>query len=558
MSEKLQDLLEDVPEDVLRKLSFSMPWQTEMDADFRQRPLPLSSDKDSDILSRQSYQIECWNKFCENPQVSTAIRGLVGRLAGKGFRISCKIGKINDIIKATQTDYRNRLYTFWPKYVARAFVEGELFLVLTLNLDDDFIEVDFLEPETIDGGGLEHGIIYHPTKTMMPLIYNITPANSQGGAYQKPYQIPSIFLARNPGLLEVAKAQDGFNNEALNECRSKNPKVNKLGGFFRFVVSWDRSFLTRRNISYLRTVLKWLNHYEQLKMYEIDHKKSAGAFVWVGEFADIKAWKVFISLSDDEMRRTGLGSKLTPGGRLYLPPGMTFKAVNPTLPKISEADTDILHMITGGLNEPEDIATGQSKGTFASVKASRGPMSDRIQDEINYWEKFLRYDFWGSIFFLKSKISDFPEEFSVKEAVEFSNKKPKIVEVKKKAEELLEMNFPATEIVDVESGARAWLGVKHGSTYDVLGISNETIAKKIGINNYHEERLKQATEDDVYPELVAAADQEMLQEQAIEGKKKGAKGDGTEEKGQKDQEKGQRGQEPKSKQKTTVKNGSTK
>jgi hypothetical protein len=79
-------------------------------------------------------------------------------------------------------------------------------------------------------------------------------------------------------------------------------------------------------------------------------------------------------------------------------------------------------MITAGLNEPEDIHMGQAKGTFASVKAFRGPMSDRIADEAAYFERFLRYDFWGATSYLKSVISEFPRQFSVVAVVDFKKK----------------------------------------------------------------------------------------------------------------------------------------
>jgi len=203
---------------------------------------------------------------------------------------------------------------------------------------------------------------------------------------------------------------------------------------------------------------------------------------------------------------------------------MTVEAQNPKLPTISEGDTDILHMVTGGLNEPEDISTGQSKGTFASVKASRGPMSDRTSDEVAYFERFLRYDFYKSVFFLKSKVSDFPETFSVQEAVDFKDQEPVFKEVDKKPEELIDISFPLSEVNDAETKARAFLGVKHGSVYDVLGIPNDVIAKKLGFGNYRKMRLQQASEEKKYPKLEPPVD--AAGEQLDPGNK--AKGGGKE------------------------------
>ena len=163
--------------------------------------------------------------------------------------------------------------------------------------------------------------------------------------------------------------------------------------------------MTKRNVSYLRTTLVWLNHYENLKKYEIDHKKASGAYVWTFQIEDPAMFKLWLSLSDEQKRKTGILAKKTPGGTLILPPGVKLDVVNPNLAPIREQDTDILEMIGSGLNEEEGTMMGRSRSTFASANASKGPFSDRISDEIAWFQRFLKYDFWGSIFLLKSKIS---------------------------------------------------------------------------------------------------------------------------------------------------------
>jgi hypothetical protein len=90
--------------------------------------------------------------------------------------------------------------------------------------------------------------------------------------------------------------------------------------------------------------------------------------------------------------------------------------------------------------------------------------------------------------------------------------KPVFKDVEYAPERIIEISYPTSEIVDVESRARAYLGVKHGSTYDVLGIPNAEIAKKLGFGNYHKLRLKHATEQESYPPLMQNVDQESFQE----------------------------------------------
>lgn len=512
--DKAAEVLSRMTDEDLLSMKFSMPWQMDAkedtkDADgFPEGKFELEED-------RTKLQKECWRRFNKSPFVGTSIRGQVGRLTGFGFEISSEIFDIQEAIEETELDPRNRLFSNWTKFVGRSNIEGELFLTLTPH-KDGFIEVDLIDPSWIKGGDNE-GIMYHPTKSCFPLFYSVNPGSS-------PSLIPSINLAYYPDLIGVAKKDKMYVETQTKDSRSSKNIYNKLGGFSRFIVSWDRSMMTKRNVSHLRTVLEWLNHYENLKKYEIDHKKSAGSYLWIITMEDPKAFRRWLELSDEDRRKTGIMAKKTPGSTLVLPPGMKAEAVSPKLPTISDTDTDILHLVTGGLNEPEDISTGQSKGTFASVKASRGPMSDRISDEIAYFERFLRFDFYRAVFFLKSAVSDFQKVFSVRTAIDFKDQKPVFKDVNYAPEKLLDISFPVSEMIDSETRARAFLGVKHGSVYDVLGIPNKEIAKKIGFGNYRRLRLQQATEEDRFPELQPPVDAggqqaEPVKKEPIQGRK---------------------------------------
>jgi hypothetical protein len=504
-------VLRDSSDDDLAGLQFSMPWQmdeanqsTGKDADGFGTATSISSS-----ASREELQKACWNKFNESPQVGTAVKGQVGRLTGLGFEVSSEVFDIQTVLEEIEFDPRNRLYSFWPKYVARSIIEGELFICLTLH-DDGFVELDFIDPSNVGGGG-EDGVIYHPSKVTMPLFYFIKQEDANNVKNARVELVPSIFIARYPELVKVARtACPGYSDDFTKASRSSKAKYKGVGGFRRFIVSWDKGFVTKRNVSYLRTILEWLNYYENLKKYEIDHKKSAGSYLWVVSMTDPKAFRTWLSLSDVERAKTGIMAKKTPGGTIVLPPGMTMECRNPTLPTISESDTDIFHMITSGLNEPEDVTSGQSKGTFASVKSSRGPMNDRIADEICAFEKFLRHDFYSGIFFLKSKASAFPATFKTKVAVDFKDQEPVFKDVDKRPEFLISINFPTSQTNDAEATARAFLGVKHGSTYETLGIPNEEIAKKMGFGNYRKLRLLHATEKEKYPELALSVDQAAM------------------------------------------------
>jgi len=527
--------LESVPDDALQALSFSVPWQynpyegTYEDPDGFDSHLSPSG-KTETHRTRTDLQQICWDKFSYNPQVNTAVRGLQGRLTGLGFETTSGILELQKVIDEIELDYRNRLYTFWPKYVGRAEVEGELFLLLTLHTNG-FIEVDFIDPSTVQGGGDDDtGIIFHSSKTTMPLFYNIVrdvnDRMGMGTTFDE--QVPSIYIARDPSLVEDARKHKDYLKKAQKASISRKKAYRKLNGYFRFVVSWDRGLITHRAVSHLKTVIEWCNYYEQLKKYEIDHKKSSGAYLWIFTITDARAFKLWLGLTDEERRKTGILAKKTPGGSLVLPPGMEVEVKNPSLSSIKEQDTDILDMVGSGLNEEESAMMGKSRSTYASAKASRGPMSDRVSDEIAWFGRFLQYDFWGSIFFLKTVMGKLPSYFNIEECIGYDSKRKKDGTYEHTPnwgtrryipEQLIDISFPISETLDYEGRARGMLGVKHGPISETLGVPVEDVSKRMGFGGYKRARLKKETEDRNFPKLAYSVDAESLQER-MEGEPK--------------------------------------
>jgi len=512
-NDEIAEALDQIPDEVLSRITFAMPWQVlaegyEGAKDEDGFPLisPSLSKEDSK-LTRERLQELCFQKAHRNPHINTAVRGLAGRVTGMGFEVSSGESKIQEVIDEIYYDPRNRLHYFLYKYYVRHLIEGELFICLTVH-KDGFIEVDFVDPAVVtDSGGDGSGVIVHPTKPIMPLMYNIR----IDGTNQQ--QIPSIFCAYYPELLSVAAESDLYDPKLQDKSRSRARIFNRFKGYNKFMVVLEKGFVTKRAISYLRTTLEWINHYENLKKYEIDHKKSSGAYLWIFKITEPKAFKLWLSLSDEDRRKTGIMAKKTPGSSLVLPPGMEVEVKNPVLSSIKEQDTDILEMVGSGLNEPEDVLSSKSRSPYASIRASRGPMSDRVSDEVVLFDRWFIHDFWAGIFFLRSAVTNFPDTFSVQEAVDFNeNREPIFKNVKKKPQQLIRVSYPISEVIDLEGRAKALLGVKHGPVSEQLGVPNEEVARRMGIGNYHKARLRKATEDNMYPELIYNVDAEAVQE----------------------------------------------
>jgi hypothetical protein len=520
--DEVKEYILEIPDDVMQDMVFSMPWQYKADGDGTYKDpdgFGTSGRKiGADNVTREILQQETWRKFHENPQINTTVRGQVGRTTGMGYEVVSAEPEIMDVIEEITYDKRNRLYNFTPAFVGRSIIEGELFLLLSCH-PDGFIEVDFIDPSFITGkssmnAGDDEGVFYHPSKSTMPLFYNVKRENGKG----KPpgyMQIPSIYIAYYPSMIPVAHSMSGVDRKYQQESRSRKAKFKPFKGYSRFIVAWDKSFMTRRTVSHLRTILLWVNHYETLKKYEIDHKKSSGAYLWVIKVTEPRMFKLWLAMSDEDREKTGVMAKKTPGSTMVLPPGMEMQVINPNLPRISEQDTDVLDMVSSGLNEPEDIMMNRNKGSFATVKATRGPMSDRTSDELAYFQRFWLYDFWSSVFYLRSHLTDFPKQFKVKRAIGFDEKQePIFKDTLKNPEFLTSIIFPTSESIDYEARAKGMLGTKHGPLSETLGVPMSTVSERMGFPAYGVQRLRKAEQDEKYPELIYTADAESIQEKA--------------------------------------------
>jgi len=528
-------IIGELPDDAVQHLSFAINNSISGESIGGKRPnvdedgFPLLSGL-SDYASFNELQQQCWSKFVRNPQINSHVRDYTGNLTGFGFETSSHVVEINDVIELISEDPRNNLIINMTKYVARAEIEGELFLPLTLQRDG-FVEIDFADPSSLKGGGDKNsGIIFHPKKPTMPLLYLFEVATAHG---TEVHAYPSIYLAYYPDLWGQVNNHKSLLGKKIIYPKKSGKPYSQLGGFSSFVVSWNKGYLTPRNVSHIRTTLEWLNYYEDLKKYEIDHKKSSGAYLWIISFEDIKAFRVWLAMSDVEKAACGLMEAKTPGGTLMVPPGTKVTCMNPQLPSISGTDTDILRMVVSGLNRPEDMVTGVSSGTtFAGIKATRGPQADRTRDEIAYFDRFLIFEFWRAIFFLHSAATGFPSLFRRQEVIGFDKEKePTTRWVKKSPHKLISIGFPTSEVSDTESTSKALLGVKHGSVVDTLGIPKENVARRMGFSGYRKLRYLAAEEDMELPELILTEDDESVQEKQIEpkkGTKTKAKGDGEE------------------------------
>ena len=456
-------------------------------------------DGEYNYKNYSALQKACWAKFNQNPFILTTVTDMVGRLTGDGFEQRSRFDKVDMFMHKVWTDPRNMLVQNFSKYIARSLVQGELFLVNTAH-EDGFVEVDFMSPSVIKGFTDNSGVLTAKGKPLFPLMYRAETTAEDGVGTEEKF-IPHINLAYYPELWSQVTANKHVKTSKIIG-KSSSKKFAPLNGYRTFIVPWDQGFVTKRNVGRVKVALEWLEHYDNIKKWELDHKKSSGAYLWTIEVEDRAAFRLWLAMSDEERAKTGLMGKKTPGGTIMLPPGFKLTCQNPKLAAITNQDEDIKEMISAGLNTPEDVMTGSSRGvTYSGTKMSRGPVSDRIQDQISDLDRWLKFSFWRGALWLHSKVTGMNWEHKVSRVYKFEDKEPKSKNVMLPLHETIEVGFPISEMGDVEAKARAFLGVKHGPITDTLGISRREVARALGFQNYHHSRLRFATEDEEYPDL---------------------------------------------------------
>ena len=487
------------------------------------------SDKNESGFDRKRINSEAWKKFNENPFVRRSINDVVGRVTGEEFGFFSRVRDIQEWMNTIIYDVRNELYKAWDGYVARKLVETELFLALTIDETDGFVEVDVVEPGLIDGTTdfCTGGIVTHPTKTTLPIYYNVKLTDTNG--YNKDVLIPSIYTAYLPNIEEsVAGKLNGLGTppKASKEVKAKTKGKLK---YRTYIVSWHHGIREIiRTVSDLRTIFEPLEDYKEAKKWRFEYMKALCSYFIFYEFEDVKSWLRWLALTDEQKRSTGLGQPLRPADKLFLPPGVKGTIQNPQIPSLSGQDEDLLKMISSGMRQPYDMLSGDLKGpTYASVKGSRNPYLDYISDLRNTAEQFFVHDFWKAVFYIKACFDKSYSQYKIKEVVGFKNKKEVSETVTYKPEQLIDAVFPQSSSVDVQSVANAMLGSKRGSLSYHLGISKEMIANRLGINNFYGALLKGATERANIPEDLLPEDKSIDELDSGLGSKAGPEAKGT-------------------------------
>lgn len=485
-------------------------------------------EDDSKALEKQwrDLQKKCWEKYRGFGPVKSSVESKADYVTGAGFGVYSEDLQINAFLKDLFYSHRNKLYRRINGWIVRMQAEGELFLLLAFD-EKGTATIRTLEPDRI-GEGEETGLILNPDDITETLLYNYT---SNG----EKELIPDILCVHDPnGYAKKIKSLE----EAPDQAQLKNSKggtgFSKLGGYRRFILHWKN--LTgideyARDISHLVTTIEAINLYWNALKWELDHKKAQCAYTIVVKFEDSPAgrigWAVWKKMSDEEKKATGLITALTPGSKVFCPPGMSVEIKSPQLQRLSGENQDLINLAGAGARTPQDLWQGQSAGaTYASLRSSRAPLEIEIANLQKKTENFLRYELLRACFKAANLLGEFPESFKT-EWVDFVEGEQVFKQIDIEPCELVRFSWPHIRLIErMQEEANARLGSKHAGLSGI-GVSDEQIAGDLGVSDLPRQRMIQALERrkyGVWPPSGPEADRAAEDEYRKKGLESGDKG----------------------------------
>lgn len=473
-----------------------------------------------------------YDMYREFPYIRSDIDRKVNMVTGKDFGFSSYISEIDEFLEEEVYDHRNILWWRIPGWILRSLVEGELFFLVTVQ-PDGFCVFNVIEPCYVTGALDGTGIWSDPNNVLMPLYYNIKDTTSGGDGEI----IPSINHIYDSSYDKIPLG-DMFKRELLAGSRMENRgKYKALNGYYRFVIHWNNMNgvdEAKRDTSYLRAVIKYVNFYQQAILWSMDYRKSLASWSQEVKFSDDaygqKAYRLWMKMTAEEKAATGLTKPPSPGDRVFSMPGMTVTTISNNQGKAGSGESlDLRNMLVSGMDAPSDVITSDlSQGNRSSNQQTRSPYADTAESLQVKFERLFKYGLWAHIFKIKSLMDEsFREDIKVDVPVDFEEKKEKakidgmpeetVMKVKtqkrkRKAFHFIDVTFPVLNIQDMEGLSSGLLGSKHGSVIESLGVPPSRVAERMGFKGYRKLRLQNALEEEQYPKRIPLDQQEKVME----------------------------------------------
>lgn len=473
-------------------------------------PFSGTDDSKSQDVNWRDLQIATYLKYKTFPPLNSAVDSKADYVAGAGFSIYSDILEVNEFLKDLNYSYRNRLYSSYGDWIRRMLAESELFILIALD-ETGTATVRNIEPSRI-GEGDDTGLIVDTEDVTQTIFYKYK-------AKDKVELIPDVRFVLEPEYMATrVKLLENFDKTLISDITRGKGGFSKIGGYRRFILHWKNLTGTKnikRDVSSLATTIQWANLYEMAIKWDLDYRRALSSWTLPITFSDTPAgkiaWQIWQKMTNEQRAATDLTKPLSPGSRLFLMPGMTIDVKAPNLSAMHGNNQELLNLAGAGARTPQDMFQGQSSGaTYAALRTSRPPLIAEIDNLQAKFEQFLRYEFLricfkaktamgGSFISLDGKTKyKLLEQYQTNWIDEVKNGKGTIKKINAEPIETIKIVFPSVSLeTNPQEKANAFMGSKHTGLYG-LGISAETITRKMGIDDLTREKRKQLIEQEQF------------------------------------------------------------
>lgn len=417
----------------------------------------LGSDgREIDSNYLQEIRNESWKAFLTNPLAKRQIKNITSYLVGRGLKVTSPSPDAQEIIDSFIYNPQNYWEIFIREESNRLQLDGEIVVLLFINIGDGSVVVRDIEPNEVTD------VILSPDDyRKIEAIRRVYSKKIYSSDY-KSFRVETIDEIIKPG--EPDPTNDNIVRDFL-------------------IVKMPTVATQVRGVPELSSHLYWLKQYRQLLDTRVALNKMRASYIW-----DVTV----IGDENDVIRVRNENSKPPKPGTVKFHNDKVIWEAKDAKVNAQDAAADLRAvklMTVAGSGQPEYMITGDaSNANFASTQETTLAFLKCLEDYQDLFEYFLSALF-NKVFFYAQKYGEAPDTFTDPNGEEIP------------MNSLVSVTFPETKPKDIEKLGR------YLQTLQLMGIvSDETLASMAGID-WQSEKIKLEKESlEGYPKVEPSAE----------------------------------------------------
>jgi hypothetical protein len=373
------------------------------------RSIGTSNDSIRDFTTDTHRELSrmAWSAVMTNPIAAREIFYKTVFVAGKGLRATSQIPEIQKILDEFWTSTRNKIPYYFPMYINRYNIDGEVFFALFVEKQSGKVTLRDIEPQEITE------ILYDPDDVAVPVYFRrqyTKTAGAKGASVAtetKDIWYRSVDCIQHPQLEKEVKLPDNAEKAGDDE---KDVDI--------FVFHFKNSLLTnrRRGLSTLTNHLPWLREYKDILRMRTGINKARSTF-----FLDVTMKNATKLQIQEEARKHK--SPPRPNTCVVHGDDVIYAFMTPNIVGTDVASdlTEIKNMSATGSMLPPDLLGEAGKSNYQNSGRSKFPFVRSMEFQQELWEYALKYGLLWVVVWAAVEYGELPETFKVAKKLNISS-----------------------------------------------------------------------------------------------------------------------------------------